>query len=32
MLTAIGIDPNDCIYPIAYAVIEGVPGVLEIVS
>jgi hypothetical protein len=32
MLTAVGIDPNDCIYPFAYAVIEGVPGVLEIVS
>jgi len=22
MLTAVGIDPNDCIYPIAYGVVE----------
>jgi len=22
MLTAVGIDPNDCIYPIAFAVVE----------
>jgi hypothetical protein len=22
MLTAVGIDPNDCIYPVAFAVVE----------